>query len=45
MNRERAATYPSPDADEVERHLSFTAQHSLSWYAKQARRAGMIVTD
>lgn len=29
----------------VERDLYFTAQHPLSWYAKQARRAGMIVTD
>jgi hypothetical protein len=29
----------------VERDLYFTAQHKLSWYAMQARRAGMIVTD
>ncbi|MPZ37157.1 MAG: DUF2958 domain-containing protein [Rhizobiales bacterium] len=28
----------------VERDLYFTAQYPLSWYAKQARRAGMIVT-
>lgn len=29
----------------VERDLYFTAQYPLSRYAKQARRAGMIVTD
>jgi hypothetical protein len=29
----------------VERDLYFTAQHPLSWYATQARRARMIVTD
>ncbi len=29
----------------VERDLYFTAQHKLSWYAMQARRTGMIVTD
>jgi hypothetical protein len=29
----------------VERDLYFTAQQKLSWYAMQARRAGMIVTN
>lgn len=29
----------------VERDLYFTAQHPVSWYAKLARHAGMIVTD
>ncbi|MGX1497064.1 hypothetical protein ACSSV1_002100 [Labrenzia sp. MBR-25] len=29
----------------VERDLFFTAEHSLSWYARRARQSGRIVTN